>query len=214
MSLLIDSAIISEVAEASKWGWISGVTTNPTLLAKSEYSPEDTLRRLADLISGQIYYQLTAKTEASMLKEAEVAHKILGDQLVLKIPATENGFKIVSTLSSDIPCAVTALFSSSQAMVAEAAGAQNIIIYYNRSIRLMNDGLNFIQESIAVLKGTNTGTIAASLKSTEEIVAAKLAGINHLTIPYSLLKKIPYAELSESAIKDFDNTGTGLNISQ
>ena len=79
MSLLIDSAIISEVEEVAKWGWVKGVTTNPTLLARSKYSAEETLRRLADLLPGQIYYQLTSKTKALMLKEAEKVHKLLGN---------------------------------------------------------------------------------------------------------------------------------------
>ena len=161
---------------------------------------------------GQIFYQLKAETKDLMLKEAKTVKALLGKQLVLKVPATENGFKVVSVLSPTIPCAVTALFSPAQALVAEAAGAQYIIIYYNRSLRLIKDGELFIRNTIEVLKGSNVGVLGASLKSPEEIVSAKLLGIEHLTVPFSVLKQMPYSDISETTVKDFNSTGTGINI--
>ncbi len=213
MSILIDSAIISEVEEVARWGWVKSVTTNPTLLAKSESSPEETLLKLAELMPGQIFYQLKAETEDLMIKEAKAVKALLENQLVLKVPATENGFKVVSVLSPTIPCAVTALFNPAQALVAEAAGAQYIIIYYNRSLRLIENGEIFIRNTIDVLKGSNVSVLGASLKSSEEIVSAKLLGIEHLTVPYSVLKQMPYSDISEKTVKDFNSTGTGINIS-
>ena len=213
MSILIDSAIISEVEEVARWGWVKSVTTNPTLLAKSESSPEETLLKLAELMPGQIFYQLKAETEDLMIKEAKAVKALLGKQLVLKIPATKKGFKVVSVLSSTIPCAVTALFSPAQALVAKAAGAQYIIIYYNRSLRLIKDGELFIRNSIEILKGSNVSVLGASLKSPEEIVSAKLLGIEYLTVPYSVLKQMPYSDISEKTVKDFNSTGAGINIS-
>ena len=213
MSILIDSAIISEVEEVARWGWVKSVTTNPTLLAKSESSPEETLLKLAELVPGQIFYQLKAETEDLMIKEAKAIKALLGKQLVLKVPATENGFKVVSVLSPTIPCAITALFNPAQALVAEAAGAQYIIIYYNRSLRLIENGEIFIRNTIDVLKGSNVSVLGASLKSPEEIVSAKLLGIEHLTVPYSVLKQMPYSDISEKTVKDFNSTGAGINIS-
>ena len=216
MGLLIDSAIISEVEEASKFGWVSGITTNPTLLAKSALPPEETLVKLASLIKGQIFYQLISQDKDSMLKEAKIAHELLGDQLVLKIPANEEGFKAVSALNQKIPCAVTALFSPAQALTAIEAGAQYVIIYYNRSLRLMQDGKSFISKTVQIVKDANKELLAASLKDLDEIISAKLFGIDHLTIPYALIKKMPDDEngISKQAIDEFNRKGTGISLIQ
>jgi transaldolase len=88
MRIYVDTAIIAEAEVASKFGWIAGITTNPTLLAKSDLSPDITLKQLAQVTSGEVYYQLTASDFDGMVAEGNAAFELIGRQTVLKVPAT------------------------------------------------------------------------------------------------------------------------------
>jgi transaldolase len=116
MAIYLDTAIVAEAARASKFGWIAGITTNPTLLAKSELSPEETLKKLAQVIPGEVYYQLMASDFDGMVAEGKAAFESSGRQTVLKVPA-KAGFQAVAHLSPSIPGAVTAIYSAAQAVV-------------------------------------------------------------------------------------------------
>ena len=122
--IYLDSAILSEAEAAVKLGWVKGITTDPTLLKKSPLSPEETLSKLAEISPGELYYQLCSNDFDSMIAEAKQAQNIVGDKLVLKIPATELGFQVTAALSSQIACSVTAIYSPAQAVVAREAGAK------------------------------------------------------------------------------------------
>ncbi|NET58396.1 MAG: transaldolase [Symploca sp. SIO2E6] len=210
MAIYLDSALIDEALAAQKMGWVKGITTNPTLLAKSDLSPEVTLKRLAEISPGVLYYQLMAADVDGMLVEGRKAFDLIGEKTVLKIPATSVGFQVVACLSTDINCAVTAIYSAAQAAVAREAGAQYAIAYVNRATRLLGDGLALVREMSAVLRGSNTEILAASLKSPEEAAAALQAGADHLTVPLSLLQAMTTHELSEQTVEDFANNGLGI----
>lgn len=212
MAIYLDSALITEALAVQKLGWVKGITTNPTLLAKSDLSPEATLQRLAEISPGVLYYQLMASDVAGMLVEGRKAFEIIGEKTVLKIPATSVGFQAVACLSGEINCAVTAIYSAAQAAVAREAGAQYAIAYVNRATRLLGDGLALVREMSAVLQGSNTEILAASLKSPEEAAAALQAGANHLTVPLSLLQQMTTNEFSEQTVEDFANNGRGILI--
>lgn len=210
MQILLDSATIDEALKAAEWGWVSGATTNPTLLAKSNLSPEKTLKRLSKCFKGPIFYQLVGKTLKSMKAEAKLAADILGKQLVLKIPATELGFLATNQLSKKYTCAVTSIFTSSQALVAHAVGARYALYYHNRAKRLLKNGGELAAELIQVLKHTNTIVVAASLKSPAEVVEARLAGVPILSANFKVLSQMMFNDLSESALKEFNQSGVGL----
>ena len=210
MALYLDSAIIAEAKAVHQWGWVNGVTTNPTLLAKSNLSPQETLSQLKAIFTGEIYYQLTALDFDGMVTEAKAAFDILGTQTVLKVPATELGFQVVAQVSSEIACSVTGIYSASQAAVAQQAGAKYAIAYVNRATRLLGDGIALAQEMADVLAGSETKILAASIKSPEEAVATLQAGAYHLTLPFGILKAMTTHELSEKTVEEFRETGTGL----
>lgn len=210
MQLLLDSAVKEEAQTASQWRWVSGVTTNPTLLAKSNFPPEKTLKILLECFDGPIFYQLVEKTIQSMMVEADLAFDILGKQLVLKIPATKLGFIATHQLSKKFPCAVTSIFTASQALVAHASGARYALYYHNRAKRLMKNGKHLANELVQTLEGSNTIVVAASLKSPEEVIEARLAGVQILSTKFNVLSEMMQNDLSESAIKEFDETGVGL----
>ena len=208
--IYLDSAIISDAKIAIKYGWIKGITTNPTLLAKSDLSPEETLKQLTNISPGELYYQLTATEFESMIEEGKKAYQLIGEKTVLKIPATTIGFQVTATLSPQIPCAVTAIYSSAQAAVAKEAGAKYAIAYVNRATRLLGDGLALVKEMAKVLEGSKTEILAASLKSPQEAADALQAGANHLTVPLDILNAMTTHELSEKTVLEFNEKGQGI----
>ncbi|MEA5500963.1 MAG: transaldolase family protein [Limnoraphis robusta] len=210
MALYLDSAIIEEARAVSQWGWVKGITTNPTLLAKSSLSPAETLKQLKQTTSGEICYQLTASDLDGMITEAQAAFELLGTQTVLKIPATAIGFQAVASLSPDIACSVTAIYSAAQAAVAMEAGAKYAIAYVNRATRLLGDGIKLVEEMSAVLHRSKTTILAASIKSPEEAAATLKAGATHLTLPLDILTAITTHELSEKTVEEFAQNGIGL----
>ena len=210
MKLLLDSAIINEAVTVSEWGWVGGATTNPTLLSKSDLSPEKTLKKLSKCFKGPIFYQLVGNSIEVMENEAKIAADILGKQLVLKIPATELGFQATSRLSKKYVCAVTSIFSASQALVAHASGARYALYYHNRVKRLLKDGKNLPNELVLSLKHTKTTVVAASLKTPQEVVEARLAGVQILSTTFKVLSEMMVSEFSQSAVEEFNQNGIGL----
>ncbi|MCC6146509.1 MAG: transaldolase [Anaerolineaceae bacterium] len=212
MSLLLDSARISEAETVSHWGWVGGITTNPALLAGSGLSPTETLARLASLTPGPVFYQLTARDLEGMLEEAGRAAKILGDQLVVKIMPTPAGFQAAARLSEKISCALTAVFSPAQALVAQAAGARFVIIYYHRARTLLPEAESrqLVGDCLAALSGSETHLLAASVKSPHEAIELRRAGVEYLTLPLSVLEALVPHPLSEQAAQEFQKHGAGI----
>lgn len=208
--IYLDSAMISDAKIAAKLGWVKGITTNPTLLAKSDLSPEATLKELAMITPGELYYQLMNSDFQGMLAEGRKAYDLIGEKTVLKIPATYLGFQVVAELSEEICCSVTAIYSAAQAVVAKEAGAKYAIAYVNRATRLLGDGLQLVKEMAAVLEGSQTQILAASLKSPQEAAAAFQAGADHITIPLDILQAMTTHDLSEQTVKEFNQNGKGI----
>lgn len=211
MAIYLDSALISEAEKVAKWGWVSGVTTNPILLGKSDQSPQLTLEKLKELFSGEIYYQLTRTEVDEMIKEGYQAVEILGNQTVLKIPATSIGFQVLSRLSQEIVCSITGIYHPIQAVIAAEGGAKYAIAYVNRATRLLGDGYQLVREMATVLKGSSTQILAASIKSREEAFKTLLAGADHLTLPLTILESIMIDPLSEETVIEFHQNGCGLS---
>ncbi|MFP5272114.1 transaldolase family protein [Coleofasciculus sp. G1-WW12-02] len=208
--IYLDSALVSEAKTVEKWGWLKGITTNPTLLAKSDLPPETTLKQLAAISPGELYYQLMATDFQGMVAEGRTAFEIIGEKTVLKVPATAIGFQVVAHLSPEIPCSVTAIYSAAQAAVATEAGAKYAIAYVNRATRLLGDGLALVREMAAILKDSPTEILAASLKSPAEAAGALIAGADHLTLPLEMLNAMTTHNLSEQTINEFAQKGRGL----
>ena len=208
--IYLDSAIIEEAQAAAAMGWVKGITTNPTILGKSELQPEDCLRQLTTICPGELYYQLCATNFADMVTEANQAREIIGNKLVLKIPATELGFKVTAYLSAEIDCSVTAIYSPAQAAIASEAGAKYAIAYVNRATRLLGDGLELVRSMADVLRDSKTQILAASLKSPEEAAATLQAGAHHLTVPMSILQAMTTNTLSEDTVAEFAKLGKGI----
>ncbi len=208
--IYLDSANLDDARIAVEQGWVKGITTNPNLLAQCQLSPKETLTQLALISPGELYYQLTATDFESMIDEGKAAHAIIGEKTVLKVPATQIGFRVVAHLSSQIPCSVTAIYSPAQAIIAHQSGAKYAIAYVNRATRLLGDGLKLVREMANVLAGTGVEILAASLKSPEEAAAARQAGAKYLTLPLDILLAMTTHPLSAQTVTEFNRNGKGL----
>jgi transaldolase len=210
MSIFLDTAIIAEAEVVSELGWVKGITTNPTLLAKTDLPVPTTLKRLAELTTGAVFYQLMSSEFKEMLAEGRAAFDIIGSQTILKIPATSVGFQVVAHLLGEIPCSVTGIYSPAQAVIAAEAGAVHAIAYVNRATKLLGDGVALVGDMARVVKGSRTEIMAASIKSPQEAVASIQAGAQHLTLPLAMLQSMTTHELSLSTFDEFNKNGRGL----
>ena len=212
MSIFIDTADIEQAKAAKESGWVHGITTNPILLSNTGSSAFEILLQLAELNIGLLFYQLVSIGKEDMLKEAQLAKAIAGDQLVLKLPPTKQGFQIIPHLPPEVTCCVTAVYSVAQALVARESGVRFIAVYVGRATRLLGDGLSLITEISRVLQGSHTQLLAASLKTPMEASSAILAGADHLTMPFDVLNALTYHEHSEDAVNDLNANGSGLQL--
>jgi transaldolase len=205
----LDSAKIEEVRQAIELGFLAGVTTNPTIMAKAKGQPKDIIRQICAISPGPVFYQVTAETAAEREREGREFSAISPEKVVLKIPATTENMALMAKLSRDIPCAATAVYSGHQTLVACEAGARYVIPYVNRATRLLGDGCKLVAEMAAVLKasGRSGEILAASIKSADEATQAVLAGANHLTLPMDVLLSLGNHPLSDAAIEEFGRAG-------
>lgn len=209
MGLFLDSAKIEEVRQAVELGFLSGVTTNPTIMAKVVGRPRDIIKQICAISPGHVFYQLTAKTPAEREREGREFSDTSPGKVVLKVPVTTENMVLMARLSRDIPCAATAVYSGHQTLVACEAGARYVIPYVNRATRLLGDGCKLVAEMAAVLKasGKHVEILAASIKSADEATQAVLAGANHLTLPLDILLSLGNHPFSDAAIEEFGRAG-------
>ena len=212
MAIYLDSAELDEARRAKSFGWVFGVTTNPSLMAKAGVEPAVILKGLAELEFHRVYYQLVSSDLENMLLEARKASELVKSGLILKIAPTENGFRFVAKHGKEFPCCVTAIFDPAQALVARDAGARYIAVYVNRATKQLGDGLALVGELTKVLTGSRTEILAASLKSTKEAVDAFLAGAQHITVPSDLLATLSTHPLSMQTVEQFSAEGVGIRL--
>ena len=210
MSIMLDSANPEDVRRARELGFVEDVTTNPTLIAKTGRPPLDVLSELVEIAPAHVFYQLTAPTVEARYDQAWEAHEIRPDKVILKIPATTENIAMAARLAQQgIECAITAAASPAQAYLAAQAQAAYAIPYVNRLTRTYGDGLAVVRQFAAILQGTETEVLAASLKSVDEVVGALLAGAQHVTLPLELILALGEHEFSRQAIADFDASMRG-----
>lgn len=221
MSIFIDSANSENVQKAYALGWVQGITTNPKLLAESDLIKrdrgrvEELLTTLRNLGTGPLFYQLISTESDELLREAQWAARIVGEDLVFKVPPTELGFWFVSQYRTQFNCCVTAIYSSAQAMVACQAGAQYVAVYFNRAEQLNGSGVQLVHEvdemlSASANRDCQCEIIAASLKNPAQACAAIIAGAHHITAAYSVLLELIAHPYSAATVKEFQNSGVGL----
>lgn len=205
MRLFIDTANIKEIEEASSWGVISGVTTNPSLIAKEGQKLEDVIRQIVKLVDGPISAEVDEGSATDMIAQAEVLAKI-HKNIVIKLPMTMEGVKACKALTSKgIHTNVTLIFSVHQALIACEAGATYISPFMGRMDDAGFDSQNLIEEisSMIMTNGYDTQIISASIRSLKHINDAALAGSDIATVPFKVLKQMVVHPLTTAGLKIF-----------
>jgi transaldolase len=207
MALYLDSAAPDDARRAADLGYVVSATTNPKLLARVDDSPENVITDLCDILTeGIIFYQLTASTVEKREAEARGMADLRPGRIGVKIPCTTENLAMLPRLSSaGLTCAVTAIFSPYQTLLAAEVGADYIIPYVNRATRQLGDGIALVEEMAAVLAATGASTeiLAASFRNLTEVAAAVRAGADHVSVSLRLLEGLGDHPLSEGAIEGF-----------
>lgn len=207
MTLFIDTANIAEIEEASKWGFVKGVTTNPSLIAKEGKSQKEIISTIVKLIDGPISAEVTANDYETMVKQGHELFKIDPKHIVIKLPITIDGLRACKTLHGEnIPTNLTLCFSSAQALLAMENGATYVSPFLGRLDDNGWDSLKLIQDIVTLKKnyGYPTKIIAASIRSVAHVENCALLGSDIATVPYKVLVKLVKHPLTDAGLVSFN----------
>lgn len=205
MRLFIDTANIEEIKEAVSLGVISGVTTNPSLIAKEGRDFLEVLKEILSIVDGPVSAEVTGSKKEEMVEEA-VSLSRLHKNVVIKIPMCEEGLKAIKTLSGmGIRTNATLIFSPSQALLAARAGASYVSPFIGRMDDISNEGLNLLSDIVRIFKNYSfpTEIIAASIRHPMHVVEAAKIGADIATVPYSVLIQMVKHPLTDIGIAKF-----------
>ena len=206
MSLYLDSAFADDARLAFSTGLVKGITTNPSLVAKTGRPSKEVVAELCDLSTGIVFHQLTKTESTGQKNEAIQMGAIRPGRVGFKVPCTYENLSLAAELvGMGYIIGITAIFSTAQVYLACQAGAQFILPYINRSTRLLGDGISLVRQMRAVIDAeqSNTQIIAASIKTPDEAISTLLAGAHHLTLPISLIETMGNHPLSDKTIEEF-----------
>lgn len=207
MGLFLDSANIDDVRSAVTLGFVTGVTTNPALMAKTERPEIDIIHDILELTTGPIFYQVTAENVAVRADQARAISRLAPDRVVIKIPATTENFSLAARLKKEgISCAITAVASPSQVYIATLVGAAYAAIYVSRLTKQLGDGIGILRDCVSIARKSPVRILAASLKSVDEVIATIMTEVPDITLPLELILKLGEHELSLKAIEEFSTT--------
>lgn len=205
MKIFIDTANVNEIREAESWGILSGVTTNPSLIAKEGRDFVEVVREITSIVNGPISAEVISLEHEGMVKEARELAKI-HENIVIKIPMTIEGLKAVKILSAEgIKTNVTLIFSSAQALLAAKAGATFVSPFLGRLDDFGMEGMKLIEEIVTIFDnyGLDTEIIAASIRHPMHAVNAALAGAHISTIPFKVLQQMTKHPQTDLGIEKF-----------
>lgn len=205
MKLFIDTANVDEIRHAASMGIISGVTTNPSLIAKEGRDFKTVIREITEIVDGPISAEVIGLTADLMIKEGRELASI-HPNIVIKVPMTPEGMKAVKTFSAEnIKTNVTLVFSSAQALLAAHAGATYVSPFIGRIDDIGMDGMALIDEitSIFSIQDIKTQIIAASIRHPKHVTEAAALGCHIATVPYKVLMQLFNHPLTDSGIERF-----------
>ena len=208
MKFFVDTADVDEIRKANDMGVICGVTTNPSLIAKSGRKFEDVIKEITSIVDGPISGEVKATTTDAegMIKEGrEIA--AIHPNMVVKIPMTVEGLKAVKVLSSEgIKTNVTLIFSANQALLAARAGATYVSPFLGRIDDISGYGIDLVRQIadiFDVAKDIHTEIIAASIRNPIHVTDCALAGTDIATVPYKVIVQMTKHPLTDAGIEKF-----------
>lgn len=205
MKIFMDTANIEEIARFAEWGVVYGVTTNPSLIAKSGRCQAEVIPEIAKLVEGPVSAEVISTECAGMIEEARKLAKI-ADNIVVKIPCIAEGLKAVKILSAEgIKTNVTLVFSMSQALMAARAGASYVSPFIGRLDDIGEDGVKLVENIVKAFKlyDIETEVIAASIRNLEHVEKVMLTGCQIATIPTKVLAQMIEHPLTDKGLAQF-----------
>ncbi len=205
MKFFIDTAEIGEIRAACELGLVDGVTTNPSLIAKSGRIFTDVLAEIAALVDGPISAEVIALDAPGMIAEGRELVKI-AKNIVIKVPMTSEGLKATQVFSKEgIKTNVTLIFSALQALLAAKAGATYVSPFVGRLDDIGHDGMDGVDQIKTIFSnyGYDTEIIVASVRSPMHVHNAALIGADICTIPFSVMTQLAKHPLTDIGIEKF-----------
>lgn len=205
MRFFIDTADLDEVREAAALGIIDGVTTNPTLIAKTGRDLEETVKALCALVPGPVNSEVMGTTADEMVTEGRKM-ATWADNVVVKIPMNREGLKAVTVLSREgIPTTVTLIFTPNQALLAAAAGATYVCPFVGRLDDVGAEGMEMVADICQIFdtQGLSCEVVAASLRHPVHVIEAARAGVDVATVPTKVLFQMIDHPLTTAGVERF-----------
>mgnify|MGYP001817998853 FL=1 len=205
MQIFIDTADIEEIRDAAAMGVIDGVTTNPSLVAKTGRPFKDVLVDICEVVDGPISAEVIATDYEGMLKEAR-ALAAMHENIVVKIPLIAEGLKAVRTLTDEgIRTNVTLCFSPTQGLLAAKAGATYISPFIGRVDDISGSGMELVEQLVTIYQnyGLPTQVLAASIRHPVHVVLASLIGALVSTIPLKVIHQLLKHPLTYNGLERF-----------
>ena len=205
MKIFLDTANIEKIKEAASWGILDGVTTNPTLVSKEGKDFERVVREILEVVKGPVSLEVVSTQWKAMVEEAKKL-RTYGENVVIKIPMTEDGLKATKALSSEgIPVNVTLIFSPAQALLAAKAGARYLSPFIGRLDDISSYGMRLVEDILTIVDNYGFGAevIVASVRHPMHVLEAALLGAHIATVPYEVLKKLIKHPLTDIGLERF-----------
>ena len=205
MKFFIDTADTEEIKAANLRGWVDGVTTNPTLIAKSGKPFFDVIKEICKEVKGPVSAEVISLEAEGMFKEGKELAR-LADNVVVKIPMTENGLVAVRKLTAEgIKTNVTLVFSAVQALLIAKAGATMVSPFVGRLDDIGQDGMELISDIVQIYENYefSTEVLVASIRHPVHLLHAAKMGAHIATIPYKVMQQLCLHPLTDKGIKSF-----------
>jgi transaldolase len=206
MKIFLDTADIEEIRTVHRWGVLDGVTTNPTLFAKtSGMSYEEVLQEICKITSGPVSAEVVAEDVEGMLEEGRKFAK-LARNIVVKVPMSEEGLEAISRFADEgIKTNCTLIFTANQGLLAAKAGASLLSPFVGRLDDINQDGMIVIRElaEIFALHDIESEVLAASIRNPLHVTQAALAGAHIATMPFKVLQQMVHHPLTDKGIVQF-----------
>jgi transaldolase len=205
MKFFLDTANVDYIREANEMGVISGVTTNPSLVAKEGRDFNEVIKEITEIVDGPISGEVISEDAEGMIKEGREIAKI-HKNMIVKIPMTKEGLKATKVLASEgIKTNVTLIFSATQALLAANAGATYVSPFLGRVDDISMIGMDLVRDiaEIFAVHGIETEIIAASVRNPIHVIEAAKAGADIATIPYDLVMQMLKHPLTDQGLEKF-----------
>lgn len=212
MKFYIDTALIEEIREANKRGMVDGVTTNPTLVAKTGKPHDVVIKEICQEVNGLVSAEVLSIEGEEMYREGLELAKI-HDNVVVKVPMGDEGLIAVRKLSAEgIKTNVTLVFSPVQALMVAKAGATLVSPFVGRLDDISNDGMQLISQINQIYQnyGFETQTLVASIRHPIHVLESALIGADIVTIPYKVIQQLTKHPLTDRGIEQFLKDAKGM----